>query len=580
MCGIVASVSSRNRVSSEGLLSAARRLVHRGPDAQTVWIAPHGRVGLGHARLSIIDLATGDQPIANEDERSTSSSTASSTTSSASGAGSRQRGHRFRTRSDSEIALHLYEELGAQCLHQLRGEFAFVLWDEPNRTLFAARDRFGIKPLYYAHRRGACSGLRGEGALRRWACRRRWDRRIAVRMRLRLLRAAAPSSLFDGVYQVPPGPLSPGRRHARAHRALLGLRLPAGDAPGAARSDDETRRAVPRDPRRGGAPPAARRRAGGLLSQRRHSTRAPCSALAARHRSEPIRAFTLAFDMRRLRRGAPSPARWPSAVGAEFHPIPIRQSDLADNFADAVCATAETTCINAHGGRQVSAQPGRARLRATRSCSPAKGSDEILAGYPHFRRDMLLYNSQGQDPARRQRLLDELHSSNPVSRGPAAARRTGDCRWRACDACSASCPRGSRRGRDGRTAARACLRPDFVAAVRGSRTLARACSTASTSRGQLAGRTPVNQSLYLWAKSMLPNYILSHARRPHGDGALGRGAACRSSITGRRGSARRCRLRMKIRGMTEKYVLREAARPVLTDDRLSPPEASVPRAAG
>ena len=60
----------------------------------------------------------------------------------------------MRTRSDSEIALHLYEDLGAQCLHRLRGEFAFVLWDETNRTMFAARDRFGIKPLFYAFHNG------------------------------------------------------------------------------------------------------------------------------------------------------------------------------------------------------------------------------------------------------------------------------------------------------------------------------------------------------------------------------------------------------------------------------------------
>ena len=60
------------------------------------------------------------------------------------------RGHRFSTRSDSEIALHLYEDLGPECLHRLRGEFAFAIWDGRNQRLFAARDRFGVKPLFYA----------------------------------------------------------------------------------------------------------------------------------------------------------------------------------------------------------------------------------------------------------------------------------------------------------------------------------------------------------------------------------------------------------------------------------------------
>ena len=147
MCGIVASVSSRDRVSSDAILSAARRLVHRGPDNQTVWTASHGRVGLGHARLSIIDLTTGDQPIANEDESLHIVVNGEFYDFERTQRDLERRGHRIRTRSDSEIALHLYEDLGTACLRHLRGEFAFALWDGRNDTLFAARDRFGIKPL-------------------------------------------------------------------------------------------------------------------------------------------------------------------------------------------------------------------------------------------------------------------------------------------------------------------------------------------------------------------------------------------------------------------------------------------------
>jgi asparagine synthase (glutamine-hydrolysing) len=107
-------------------------------------------VGLGHARLSIIDLATGDQPIVSENGR-----TRVVVNGEFYGYEAIQReledlGHRLRTKSDSEIVLHLYEDLGTESLHRLRGEFAFVVWDETNRTMFAARDRFGIKPLFYA----------------------------------------------------------------------------------------------------------------------------------------------------------------------------------------------------------------------------------------------------------------------------------------------------------------------------------------------------------------------------------------------------------------------------------------------
>src|SRR5499426_3411667 len=154
MCGIIALFSRRDPISDAVMERATRSLYHRGPDGQRHWIAPNRRVGLGHARLSIIDLTTGDQPIASEDEK-----TRIVVNGEFYGYESIQReleqsGHRLRTRSDSEIALHLYEDLGPQCLHRLRGEFAFVLWDEPNQTLFAARDRFGIKPLFYAVRDG------------------------------------------------------------------------------------------------------------------------------------------------------------------------------------------------------------------------------------------------------------------------------------------------------------------------------------------------------------------------------------------------------------------------------------------
>src|SRR6478735_7631743 len=150
MCGMAAILSRQAPVAPATIERATRSLYHRGPDGQRHWISADGRVALGHARLSIIDLTTGDQPIASEDEQ-----TRIIVNGEFYGFEAIQReleasGHRLRTRSDSEIALHLYEDLGVHCLRRLRGEFAFVLWDETNRRLFAARDRFGIKPLFYA----------------------------------------------------------------------------------------------------------------------------------------------------------------------------------------------------------------------------------------------------------------------------------------------------------------------------------------------------------------------------------------------------------------------------------------------
>jgi asparagine synthase (glutamine-hydrolysing) len=171
MCGIVAIYSPNGRVSPETLARATARLHHRGPDAQGQWIAPHGRVGLGHARLSIINLVTGDQPIASEDGRRQLVVNGELYDYQRIRRDLAQAGHQFRTQSDCEIALHLYEDLGPQCLHRLRGEYALVLWDEARQRLFAARDRFGIKPLFFAEQRPGMlpSTFRG-GAVERNSC--------------------------------------------------------------------------------------------------------------------------------------------------------------------------------------------------------------------------------------------------------------------------------------------------------------------------------------------------------------------------------------------------------------------------
>jgi asparagine synthase (glutamine-hydrolysing) len=129
MCGIVAIFSRNGSVSQSVLQNATRRLYHRGPDEQKHWISPDGRVALGHARLSIIDLTTGDQPIASEDARKHIVVNGEFYDYETIQKELERAGHHLRTRSDSEVALHLYEDFGPECLHQLRGEFALVLWD-------------------------------------------------------------------------------------------------------------------------------------------------------------------------------------------------------------------------------------------------------------------------------------------------------------------------------------------------------------------------------------------------------------------------------------------------------------------
>src|SRR5215475_761620 len=203
MCGIVGIFSRNKPVVAARLENATRRLFHRGPDGQRHWMSPDGRVGLGHARLSIIDLATGTQPIASEDGRSQIVVNGEFYGYEAIQRELEESGHRLRTRSDSEIALHLYQDLGPQCLHKLRGEFAFIIWDENNRTLFAARDRFGIKPLFYAMHDGKLyfasevKALFAAGVPARWDAESFWQAAEQGGHQAR--------TLYDGVRLVPPG---------------------------------------------------------------------------------------------------------------------------------------------------------------------------------------------------------------------------------------------------------------------------------------------------------------------------------------------------------------------------------------
>jgi asparagine synthase (glutamine-hydrolysing) len=556
MCGIVAIYDPNGGVQPDSLARATARLHHRGPDAQRQWIAPHGRVGLGHARLSIIDLVTGDQPIANEDGQRRLIVNGELYDFDRIRRELELGGHRFRTGSDSEIALHLYEDLGPRCLQRLRGEYALVLWDEARQELFAARDRFGIKPLFFAWHRGALylasevKALFAAGVPARWSRQGLFDAAVM---------AIPPTgTLFEGVSQVPPGHYLVAGPTGMQLCRYWDFSYPETESLAAARTDadwteelhatlDEAVRLRLR-----ADVPVGCYLSGGLDS---------CSVigLAARHLSTPIRAFTLAFEDAAYDE-APIAREMAARANAEFYPIPIRQADLAEHFADAAW-NAEALFINAHGVAKY------VLSRAVRDAGykvvlTGEGSDEILAGYPHFRRDMLLYDSAGQDPAVVRALLAELEQNNAVSRGMLLP--DGD-----------SAPLDAVRNAlgfvpswieaaGGRLFKLQGLWSDDTQVALGARVAFGEMMNELPIRDRLAGRAPVNQALYLWAKTVLPNYILT---------VLGDRMEMAHSVEGRVPFLdhevveliSRMPVHLKIRGMTEKYVLREAARPVLTD---------------
>ena len=205
MCGIFGVCGEpADRPECLGVLRAmGKALIHRGPDDQGTHMEPG--VGIGMRRLSIIDLKTGHQPLANEDGSIWTVFNGEIYNYRELTAGLLARGHRFATASDTETLVHLYEDHGADCVRHLRGMFAFALWDARSRTLLLARDRLGIKPLYYAQTaHGLVFGSELKALIASPWVQREMDPR-ALAAYLRFGYVPDPLSILKGVVKLPPG---------------------------------------------------------------------------------------------------------------------------------------------------------------------------------------------------------------------------------------------------------------------------------------------------------------------------------------------------------------------------------------
>jgi asparagine synthase (glutamine-hydrolysing) len=555
MCGIVAAVSKRGPVEAEQVRRATRRLRHRGPDAQHVWTSPDGRAALGHARLSIIDLTTGDQPIANEDERLHIVANGELYDFERIRCELQRDGHVFRTGSDSEIALHLFEDRGARSLHSLRGEFAFAIWDARDGQLFAARDRFGIKPLYYTVHGGTFYLASEVKALAELGVPLRWDRETLFD--IHFVSHPPDRSLFEGIYQLPPASylLTDGEQ-------VRVIPYWDWDYPAAAETELEGDGREWVERLRHSFEEAVRLRlradvpvacylSGGIDS---------CAVLgvASRLSSRPPRAYTLSFDHADYDEGDLARDQ-AGKSGAEFCRIDVRSEHMADHFGDAIYH-AERPFANAHAIAKFLLSRA-VRDSGIKVVMTGEGSDEIFAGYPHFRRDLVLYGNGELDPDTREKLLAELEAANRVSSGTLMPQ--GSTTLTSVQQVLGFVPSNLEAWSQIGAGLLRVADDDFRRSYSDRDTYRVMLSCLDVER-QLRGRHPVNQALYIWGKTMLPNYILSN---------LGDRMEMAHSVEGRlpfldhhvAEEAARMPVSMKIRGMTEKYVLREAARDVLTD---------------
>ncbi|MGQ9631403.1 MAG: asparagine synthase (glutamine-hydrolyzing) [bacterium] len=207
MCGIcgVFNYGIKDEVKESLITSMRDTIVHRGPDDAGVYISRDKGVGFGFRRLSIIDLAGGHQPMPNEDGSVWIVFNGEIYNHLDIRRELERRGHRYKTRSDTETIIHLYEEKGRDCVHDLRGMFAFAIWDEKRRQIFLARDRIGIKPLYYTFQNGVfIFGSEIKAILAHPGVKRDVDE-VALYHYLTFVTTPAPMTLFKGIEKIPPG---------------------------------------------------------------------------------------------------------------------------------------------------------------------------------------------------------------------------------------------------------------------------------------------------------------------------------------------------------------------------------------
>ncbi|KAJ6573549.1 putative asparagine synthase [Mycena vulgaris] len=393
MCGLTAifhpdAVARPSVDDLKTSLEASLEIIkHRGPDSWGTYISPDARIGLGHVRLSIIDLATGQQPMSDENGLIHCVVTGEIYDHERIRADMEKEGFSFKSKSDSELVVQLYKRDGINLLFSLRGEFAFVLYDVKRRLLFAARDRFGIKPLHYTISNGRILFASEMKALMGLGWNAEWDIDSIVHSG----DLGDERTVFKGVFKL-----------AAGHLALCG---PSGDIrterywdlsyPLATAPPTETIDSMVSNVRRlliesvrlrlRSDVPLAVYLSGGIDSS--------CVAGIATHilrEQDPnakVTAFTLAYTEDETTDESPIAGRTAAHIGAEIHKVKATEAALVDVLEEAIWHS-EQPNTTFHGAGKILLSDA-VRHHGYKVALSGEGSDEMFAGYGWFRLDYL-----------------------------------------------------------------------------------------------------------------------------------------------------------------------------------------------
>jgi asparagine synthase (glutamine-hydrolysing) len=386
MCGIVGSFvfDHHGFGVTEPYLTAMRdTMVHRGPDGGGLWISGDRKVGLGHRRLSIIDLATtANQPMANEDGTLQVVFNGEIYNHAEIRAELKATGrHTWKTdHSDTEVIVHAFEQWGIDCLSRFRGMFAIGLWDAARRELWLVRDRIGIKPLYYSVHHGRLTFASEIKALLQDPDQRRGLNETAIYHYLSFITTPAPETLFEGIRKLPPGTWlridAAGRIHEHRYWDVWDHVTPldqASDDEIAERLLAELRTAVTL--RKVSDVPVGVFLSGGIDS----STNAK---LFSEGEGSPVKTFSIGYagEYQSYQNELHYARMVADLVGAEHHERLLTESDLLDFLPTMVRLQdepiADPVCVPVYYVSEL------ARRHGVIVCQVGEGADELFCGYP------------------------------------------------------------------------------------------------------------------------------------------------------------------------------------------------------
>lgn len=552
MCGIIAIFSPDSPVRSSELKNGINAIYHRGPDSNDYWIANTKKVGLAHARLSIIDLRMGIQPLKSSNGRIWAVVNGELYGHKEIRQKMHVKGYKFYTNSDSEIIIALYQEYGIKLFAHLTGEFSFILWDEDQQQLIAARDRFGIKPLFYSKVKNNFYFASEIKALIAMGIKPVWN--LATVIQLESETKPATETLFKDVYSITPGHFSIIKNGHFNEYCYWDLRYIKQNSSIKYHNDLEYieefssifREAVRL--RLCSDVPIGCYLSGGLDS---------CSILGtmAQIYNNPIDAFTLSFTEDLAYNEVKEAAEMALFVGAKHHQIPINFQTIAENFFSAVWHNESSIANTSPVAKFILSQ--RVQESGYKVVLTGEGADEMFAGYAPFHKELIEDNGNQKqankfnaDQAWERKKVNSIYriSSNNLPELSYVKSKLGFLPYYFTSFCSRSSYFDS-------------LRSKQLATVAASHIIGKQLID-SLNLNHLTGVCQLNKALYLWTKTMLPNVLLtalgdrmemSHsieARLPFLDHNLAEYAA-------------RIPSHMKIKDLTEKYVVRESCKNVL-----------------